>query len=137
MSRTLELVELGMIVLLWRISDMHLKQAIYLEQVLREGFSHPSVDGIMLWTALNPKGCYQMCLTDENFHNLPAGDIVDMLLQEWQTGILEGQTDDHGLFSFRGFLGEYKVIANYGNNTMNSTFSLSQNDETKHVNIQL
>ncbi|WRX28840.1 hypothetical protein QQP08_021327 [Theobroma cacao] len=31
-------------------------QAIYLEQVLREASSHPSVNGIMLWTALHPKG---------------------------------------------------------------------------------
>ncbi|EOY13052.1 Glycosyl hydrolase family 10 protein, putative [Theobroma cacao] len=30
--------------------------AIYLEQVLREASSHPSVNGIMLWTALHPKG---------------------------------------------------------------------------------
>ncbi|BBH09794.1 Glycosyl hydrolase family 10 protein, partial [Prunus dulcis] len=53
-------------------------QAIYLEQVLREGFSHPSVNGIMLWTALHPNGCYQMCLTDNNLQNLPAGDVVSV-----------------------------------------------------------
>ncbi|KAK4477219.1 hypothetical protein RD792_016433 [Penstemon davidsonii] len=80
-------------------------QAKYLEVVLREVYSHPSVNGIMLWTALHPYGCYQMCLTDNNFNNLPAGDVVDSLLKEWQTAAVEGETDDHGAFTFNGFLG--------------------------------
>ncbi|KAK6253840.1 hypothetical protein QUC31_015560 [Theobroma cacao] len=112
-------------------------QAIYLEQVLREGFSHPSVNGIMLWTALHPKGCYEMCLTDKNFKNLPAGEVVDNLLKEWQTGEINGQTDEHGSYSFYGFLGEYKVNVSSGNRSANSTFSLCRSDETKHFSIQL
>ncbi|KAF8405394.1 hypothetical protein HHK36_010299 [Tetracentron sinense] len=112
-------------------------QAIYLEDVMREGFSHSSVNGIMLWTALHPSGCYQMCLTDNNFNNLPAGDVVDKLLQEWQTGKKEGKTDEHGSYSFSGFLGEYKMHVTYGNKSTNSTFSLCRGDETRHFSIQL
>ncbi|KAJ4964813.1 hypothetical protein NE237_016662 [Protea cynaroides] len=112
-------------------------QAIYLEDVLREGFSHPSVTGIMLWTALHPNGCYQMCLTDNDLQNLPAGDVVDKLLTEWETGELTGQTDEHGSYSFYGFLGEYKVNARYGDKSANATFSLSRGDETRHFSIQL
>nr|GMC87438.1 endo-1,4-beta-xylanase 5-like [Ipomoea batatas] len=112
-------------------------QAKYLEVVLREGFSHPAVNGIMLWTALHPYGCYQMCLTDQNFRNLPAGDIVDELLKEWQTEKMEGQTDSHGSFSFYGFLGEYNLTVNYGNRTAKSTFSLCRGDETRHLYISL
>ncbi|KAG8644043.1 endo-1,4-beta-xylanase 5 isoform X2 [Manihot esculenta] len=115
----------------------HQTQAIYLEQVLREGFSHPAVNGIILWTALHPNGCYQMCLTDNNLKNLPAGDVVDKLLQEWKTGEQNGQTDDHGSYSFYGYLGEYRISVAYGNRTANSTFSLCRSDETKHFNIQL
>lgn len=115
----------------------HETQAIYLEQVLREGFSHPSVNGIMLWTALHPYGCYQMCLTDNNFKNLPAGDVVEKLLREWETKETEGQTDEHGAFNFYGFLGEYKVSVKYGDRTHNSTFSLCRGLETRHVSIQL
>lgn len=112
-------------------------QAIYLEQVLREGFSHPAVNGIILWTALHPNGCYQMCLTDNNLKNLPSGDVVDKLLQEWKTGEQNGQTDEHGSYSFYGYLGEYRISVAYGNRTANSTFSLCRSDETKHFNIQL
>ncbi|MED6194600.1 hypothetical protein PIB30_030096 [Stylosanthes scabra] len=112
-------------------------QAIYLEQVLREGFSHPSVNGIMLWTALHPQGCYQMCLTDNDFRNLPSGDVVDKLLQEWQTAHAEGVTDEHGSYSIFGFLGEYRVTATYGNKTADTNFSLCGGRETKHVTIRL
>ncbi|XP_059428791.1 endo-1,4-beta-xylanase 5 isoform X1 [Corylus avellana] len=112
-------------------------QSIYLEEVLREGFSHPSVNGIMLWTALHPNGCYRMCLTDNNFRNLPAGDVVDKLLKEWQTGEVKGETDEHGSYSFYGFLGEYKISVHYANRTAVSTLSLFQGDETRHYNIQL
>ncbi|KAM7479430.1 hypothetical protein LguiA_027643 [Lonicera macranthoides] len=112
-------------------------QGIYLEQVLREGFSHPAVNGIMLWSALDPKGCYQMCLTDSDFNNLPAGDVVDKLLKEWETGVINGQSDEYGSYSFFGFLGEYKVTVEYKDKTVNSTFSLCRSDETRHLNIQL
>ncbi|XP_073045968.1 endo-1,4-beta-xylanase 5-like isoform X2 [Primulina eburnea] len=112
-------------------------QAMYLEEVLREGFSHPAVDGIILWTALRKNGCYQMCLTDDEFNNLPAGDTVDRLLREWQSGVAVGETDEYGAHSFLGFLGEYKVTAKFGNVTVTSTFSLSRGKETKHFNIQL
>ena len=112
-------------------------RAIYLEEVLREGFSHPSVNGIMLWTALHPNGCYQMCLTNNNFQNLHAGDVVDELLKECQTGEVQGQTDERGSYSFYGFLGEYKASVKYSNRRVNSTFSLCGFDETKHYNIQL
>ncbi|XP_020238003.1 endo-1,4-beta-xylanase 1 isoform X2 [Cajanus cajan] len=112
-------------------------QANYLEEVLREGFSHPYVNGIMLWTAFHPNGCYQMCLTDNNFKNLPAGDIVDKLLEEWQSGRVEGVTDGHGSYSFYGFLGEYRISVNYENRTIKSTFSLSRGEETRHVTITI
>ncbi|KAF2302034.1 hypothetical protein GH714_031573 [Hevea brasiliensis] len=92
---------------------------------------------IILWTALHPDGCYQMCLTDDNLQNLPAGDVVDKLLLEWKTGELNGYTDEHGSYSLHGYLGEYRVSVAYGNRAANSTFSLCPSDETKHFNIQL
>ncbi|XP_057517963.1 endo-1,4-beta-xylanase 5-like isoform X1 [Amaranthus tricolor] len=112
-------------------------QAVYLEQVLREGFSHPSVKGLMLWTALHPEGCYQMCLTDSNIRNLPAGETIDRLLQEWKTGKVEGITDELGSFSFHGYLGEYTITVQSQNRTTNFTFSLTEGHETKYFNIQL
>ena len=112
-------------------------QAVYLEQVLREAYAHPAVSGVMLWTALHQSGCYQMCLTDWNLKNLPVGDVVDSLLQEWQTGQVAGPSDAHGAYSFSGYLGEYVVNVNYGNTSAQSTFSLSPGDETRHITVQI
>lgn len=94
--------------------------------------------GIMLWTALDQGGsCYQMCLTDTNFRNLPAGDVVDKLLKEWQSRDIKGNTNVHGSYSFSAFLGEHEVSVSYGNATRSVTFSLDGSQETKHINIQL
>lgn len=94
--------------------------------------------GIMLWTALEKTGsCYQMCLTDPNFRNLPAGDVVDKLLKEWQSRDIKGKTNVRGSYSFSAFLGEYEVSVSSGNATKTVTFSLDGSVETKHINIQL
>ncbi|KAK6253427.1 hypothetical protein QUC31_015147 [Theobroma cacao] len=86
------------------------QQAMFLEQVLREGHDHPGVAGIIIWSAWKSQGCYRMCLTDNNFQNLATGDVVDKLLKEW--GIkttLEGNTDADGFFEASLFHGEYEV----------------------------
>ncbi|KAK3151021.1 hypothetical protein QOZ80_3AG0240680 [Eleusine coracana subsp. coracana] len=112
-------------------------QAAYLEQVMREAYAHPAVSGIVLWSALHQNGCYQMCLTDWNLKNLPVGDVVDRLLNEWRTLQAAGPTDAHGAYSFSGFLGEYVVTVSYNNRTTQAMFSLSPGDETRHINIQI
>ncbi|XP_008455522.2 endo-1,4-beta-xylanase 5-like [Cucumis melo] len=85
-------------------------QAYDLEQVLREGFSHPKVNGIVIWSAWAPWGCYRMCLTDNNFNNLPTGDVVDKLLKEWGIkGSITATTDSNGFFETSLFHGEYEM----------------------------
>uniref|UniRef100_A0A7N0UWB9 GH10 domain-containing protein n=1 Tax=Kalanchoe fedtschenkoi TaxID=63787 RepID=A0A7N0UWB9_KALFE len=114
-------------------------QATYLDQVLREGYAHPAVNGMIMWTAIHPYGCYQMCLTDQNFKNLPTGEAVDKLIEEWQTGKIEGFTDDHGTYSFFGFLGEHGVTIEHANVTQSSTLALARAGphEARHVYIVL
>ncbi|KAH0723903.1 hypothetical protein KY290_006616 [Solanum tuberosum] len=114
------------------------EQAVFLEQILREAFSHPSVNGIMLWTARSPGGCYQTCLTDDKFQNLPTGDVIDqLLLNEWTTGTKRGKTNEFGSYNFRGFLGEFKVSILYNRTIVNSTFSLVHGVDTKHITIHV
>lgn len=64
---------------------------------MREAFSHPAMEGIIIFggwkptecsdeclsivDSINvPKGCSQMCLVDNNFKNQPIGDVVDKLI---------------------------------------------------------
>ncbi|KAF7827513.1 endo-1,4-beta-xylanase 5-like [Senna tora] len=92
-------------------------QAEYLEQILREAHSHPKVQGIMMWTGWTPGGCYRMCLTDNNFKNLPTGDVVDKLLREWgfTKAKVEGNTNPDGFFEATLFHGDYEVRINHPN----------------------
>ncbi|KAM0833229.1 hypothetical protein ACQ4PT_064375 [Festuca glaucescens] len=89
------------------------KQVEYLEEVMREGFAHPGVKGIVLWGAWHAKECYVMCLTDKNFKNLPVGDIVDKLIAEWKAVPKDAKTDDKGVFESELFHGEYNVTVKH------------------------
>lgn len=96
-------------------------QAYCLEEVLREAYAHPAVQGIILWAAWRPQGCYVMCLTDNNFNNLPQGDVVDRLIAEWRTAPQAGTTDAQGYFQAELAHGEYKVTVSHP--SLNSSVS--------------
>ncbi|KAL6867317.1 hypothetical protein ACP4OV_015341 [Aristida adscensionis] len=87
-------------------------QAQHLEEVLREAYAHPAVQGIVLWSAWRPEGCYVMCLTDNNFNNLPQGDVVDRLIAEWRA-TPRGATDAQGYFEADLAHGEYTVTVSH------------------------
>lgn len=78
-----------------------------MEEIMREAYSHPSVEGIIVWSGWKPTGCREMCLTDNQFKNLPAGDVVDKLIDEWKTKKLKGTTNDDGVFEHRIYKGAY------------------------------
>ncbi|CAI9104261.1 OLC1v1002896C1 [Oldenlandia corymbosa var. corymbosa] len=89
-------------------------QARYLNQTMKELHSHPAVNAIVLWTAWSPSGCYEMCLTDNTFKNLPAGDVVDKILGEWKMlDGLTGTTDANGYFETSLHHGDYQVQINH------------------------
>lgn len=54
-----------------------------------------------------------MCLTDNNFKNLPTGDVVDKLISEWGKAEVLGTTDQDGLLELSLFHGDYKIQINH------------------------
>ncbi|MCD7451141.1 hypothetical protein HAX54_009766 [Datura stramonium] len=82
-------------------------EEVYLEEIIREGSCTSGVKGIMMWAPWSPKGCYRMCLTDNNFKNFPTGDVVDKILKEWSHQGFSGTTDENGFFETSLF---YKTI---------------------------
>lgn len=63
-----------------------------------------------MWASWTPQGCYRMCLTDNNFKNLPTGDVVDKLI--WHSLTLKdfkGITDAEGYFEAPLIHGDYQV----------------------------
>ncbi|XP_071712548.1 endo-1,4-beta-xylanase 5-like [Rutidosis leptorrhynchoides] len=91
--------------------DVHYgpNQATILEQVIREAHAHPSVNGIVLWSAWDSKGCYRMCLTDNNFRNFPTGDVVDKILREFFGAVIKATTDVRGFYKTSLTHGDYEV----------------------------
>lgn len=79
------------------------------ELALKEAHSHPMVRGIVMWTAWSPQGCYRICLVDNNFKNLPAGDVVDRFISQWKSNKLFGVTDKNGFLEINLFHGDYEM----------------------------
>jgi GH35 family endo-1,4-beta-xylanase len=88
-------------------------QVEYLEDVLREGYGHPNVEGIVMWAAWHKHGCYVMCLTDKDFNNLPAGNLVDKLIAEWKTHPEAATTDANGVAELDLVHGDYSFTVTH------------------------
>ncbi|CAL4941422.1 unnamed protein product [Urochloa decumbens] len=88
-------------------------QERYLEEVLREGYGHPSVEGIVMWAAWHARGCYVMCLTDNSFRNLPVGDVVDKLIAEWNAHPKAATADANGQVKLDLVDGQYDLTVNH------------------------
>ncbi|KAJ9551969.1 hypothetical protein OSB04_016014 [Centaurea solstitialis] len=84
-------------------------QAAGLDQVLREAHAHPAVNGIILWSSWSPKGCFRMCLTDNNFRNLPTGDVVDRIIRQFFGAVVTATTDANGFYETSLVHGDYQL----------------------------
>ena len=80
-----------------------------LDQVLREAHAHPSVKGIVIWSAWSPQGCFRMCLTDNSFRNLPTGNVVDQIIKEFFGATITATTDVNGFYETKLIHGDYEV----------------------------
>ncbi|XP_056699233.1 endo-1,4-beta-xylanase 5-like [Spinacia oleracea] len=96
-------------------------QILYFEQILREVHSHPGVQGIVMWGPWSPQGeqCYNLCLVDPNFKNLPAGDVVDKVLKEWGRHNKEvvATTDAEGFVNLSLLHGDFGVTLQHQKNS--------------------
>ena len=80
-----------------------------LENFYRVAFSHPSVEGILMWgfweDSLWRDDCY---IVDSNWTLNAAGVRYEAIMDEWTTNDSE-ITDSNGNAGFRGFYGTYSV----------------------------
>ncbi|HOM03454.1 MAG TPA: endo-1,4-beta-xylanase [Acetivibrio sp.] len=119
------------------------KRAENLENLYRIAFSHPSVDGIIMWgywAGVHWRG-QDAAIVDQDWTVNEAGKRYQALLKEWTT-ITSGTTDSKGAFDFRGFHGTYEVTVsvpgkapfvktielNKGNGTAVYTFTVDGTD---------
>jgi hypothetical protein len=55
---------------------------MYFEEILREAYSHPAVEGIIMFVGPTQAGFIKTQLADANFKNTPTGDVVVKLIGE-------------------------------------------------------
>ncbi|MED6134116.1 hypothetical protein PIB30_034431 [Stylosanthes scabra] len=114
-------------------------QAEHLEEVLREGYSHPSVEGIIMFAGPAIAGFKDMALVDENFCNTPAGDVVDKLISEWQTEPQKAIADSTGIVHFSLHHGDYDVTVTHplghSSKTLNLSVRKDSTQQTIHVKM--
>ncbi|KAM7474750.1 hypothetical protein LguiB_021993 [Lonicera macranthoides] len=118
------------------------QQATFLEEILKEAFAHPAISGIVMWASWTPQGCYRMCLTDNNFKNLPTGDVVDKLI--WHSLTLKdfkGTTDADGYFEAPLIHGDYQVTVTHPHiqgSTLTQSFKVtSMGDSQNHLHVKV
>ncbi|GAU36924.1 hypothetical protein TSUD_331970 [Trifolium subterraneum] len=103
----------------------HPNQAEYFEEILREGYSHPAVQGIIMFVGPKQAGFDSTLLADENFKNTPTGDVVDKLIREWGTGPHTAVADSRGVIDISLHHGDYDVTVTHPLTQYSKTLKIS------------
>jgi GH35 family endo-1,4-beta-xylanase len=115
------------------------KNADILELVFRTSYSHPAVEGIMLWafwSKLSWRGP-NSGLVQADWSLNESGKRFESLMNEWSTKT-EGVTDLKGIFASRGFFGNYSVSLETATGTAhNLEFTLIPGKNVQDVTVIL
>jgi GH35 family endo-1,4-beta-xylanase len=100
-------------------------QADYFRDFLTVSFSHPEINGILLWGFWeNQDWRPDAALFRKDWSIKPNGQVwKDLVLGKWWTSA-DGYSAADGTYSTRGFLGDYDVKVTAGNRSQSSAFSL-------------
>ncbi|KAJ0009966.1 hypothetical protein Pint_33673 [Pistacia integerrima] len=114
-------------------------QSQYLEEVLREAYSYPAVEGIITFAGPESAGFKEMPLVDIDFRNTLAGDVVDKLLAEWKCETLETISDSGGSFEISLFHGDYNVTVQHpvSNSSTSIHFKVTKDLPPGIVHVQV
>ncbi|WCJ17978.1 Endo-1 4-beta-xylanase 4 [Euphorbia peplus] len=115
-------------------------QAEYLEQILREGYSHPGVEGIIMFVGPAVAGFNKTTLADRDFKNTPPGDVVDKLLNEWKSQATRIKSDGQGFFEVSLHHGDYNISVKHPVTSSWTSFSYNLTKDgalTETVNLRI
>jgi GH35 family endo-1,4-beta-xylanase len=117
----IELTELSL-----NLDDRDL-QADYMRDFLTVAFSHPNVNGVMLWGFWEKRHWRpQGALFNADWSIRPHGQAwIDLVDKQWRTDV-ELQTDKGGAAGTRGFLGTYEITVSGGGKTNTTTGRLER-----------
>ncbi|KAI3953278.1 hypothetical protein MKX01_042273 [Papaver californicum] len=109
------------------------------DEILREGYSNPYVDGMIIFSGPYIDGCGRMCMTDPNYKSNEVGEVVDKLLKEWKSEEFEATEDINGYLDTSLFHGDYEVIVTHpitnASKVMSFEVSKVNPDDIIHVSL--
>lgn len=108
-----------------------------IEEFMRIAFSHPFVEGVILWVWWDGrkwKETLNSVCVDSNFVETDFGERYRTLRDMWKTNVTL-TTDAEGKVSFRGFHGKYRVTVNSDAVSMPETIYLEPGEETQLFNF--
>ncbi|SEQ51622.1 endo-1,4-beta-xylanase [Natrinema salaciae] len=102
-------------------------EAEYLYTFLKTVFSHPAVEGFIMWGFWDAIHWHENApLFRSDWSKKPAYDIyTDLVFDEWWTDET-GRTDDDGVFRTTAVLGEHEISATAGETTATATLRLEE-----------
>jgi GH35 family endo-1,4-beta-xylanase len=112
-------------------------QADYFRDFLTASFSHPQINGIVLWGFWAAQHWRpDAALYRKDWSLKPNGQVwKDLVLGKWWTNA-EGVSADDGTFSMRGFLGDYEAIVTVGQRTRTVEFSLPKGGRAVDISLK-
>ena len=112
-------------------------QADYFRDFLIASFSHPEINGILLWGFWEGQHWRpNAALFREDWTIKPNGQVwKDLVLGKWWTNS-HGTSAADGTYSTPGFLGDYELTATAGQRTRTIQISLPQKGCTADVQLQ-
>ncbi len=115
------------------------KQAQALENALTLFYSHPAVDGLLIWGFWEPahwRKDEQAGLWREDWTAKPAVDVwKKLVLDKWMSNE-SGKTNKEGVFAPRVFTGSYEVVVNHKGKKMRHVMTLQRGDAEKVLTVQ-
>jgi GH35 family endo-1,4-beta-xylanase len=104
------------------------RQADYQRDFMTVFFSHPNVQGIMIWGFWAPQDWLaNAALYRADWTLKPNGKAwYDLVFHRWWTNT-DGRTDDRGRYRTRGFLGDYEITVSKGGRTRTVRASVPRN----------
>jgi len=112
-------------------------QADYTRDFMTAVFSHPAVEGIVMWgfwegAHYNPSAA----LYRKDWSIKPNGKVwEDLVFKQWWTDV-HGKTDADGTFKTRGFLGEYEITVEHQGKTLTQSVRLQKGGSKITVTLE-
>jgi len=112
-------------------------QAAYTRDFLTALFSHPAVNGILMWGFWEGRHWRpQAALFRRDWSVKPVGETWQALVfKEWWTDVA-ARTDTQGRVSVRGFLGDYEVTAKVGDKSRTVRLALPKGGASVTVRLE-